>query len=95
MHLFIALPVHGGDGLGIPIVVVETRPGGYYMHVYPERFHVGEALLRCPDRTGSNAYTARPDAVPVFPGLPGLDETLRCQMSVNVDAAHVCLPTYL
>jgi hypothetical protein len=29
--------------------------------------------------------------VPRFPSLHGADETLRSQMSVNIDAAHVSL----
>ena len=89
MHFVVALPVHGGDSLGIPVVVVKSCPGGDDVDIHPERVHVGEALLWGPDRPGSNAHAARCDAVPRLPGLHGMDEALGGQMSMNIDTAHV------
>ena len=92
MHFVIALPVHGGNGLGISIVVIEACPGGDDLDIDPERVHVGEALGWGPDSSGSNAHTTRLDAVPGLSSLDSTDEALRGQMSVNIDTAHIYLP---
>ena len=63
------------------------------MNVDPEGFHVGKALLRRPDRPRRNADAARFDVAPFLPSLRSMDETLGCQVSVNVNAAHVYLHT--
>ena len=61
------------------------------MHIHTERVHVGQALFRGPDGPRRNPHRPGLNAVPRLPSLHGADKTLRRQMSVNINAAHVYL----
>src|SRR5437764_2384003 len=91
MHFVVALAMHGRDRRGLTIVVIKCRSRRDHVHIHTERVHVRKALFGGPDRPGRNTHRPRLNTVPRFPGLHGADETLRSQMSVNVNTAHVYL----
>jgi hypothetical protein len=91
MYFVVAVAVHGRDRRGILIVVIKCRSRRDHMHIHTERVHVRKALFRSPDRPRRNTHRPWLNAVPCFPVLHGADETLRRQMSVNINAAHVYL----
>ena len=49
-HVVVAFPVHGDGLLGVQVVKVHIRVGGQHVKVHPQRVHVGNALLRRPER---------------------------------------------
>ena len=86
IDLVVALPVHGGDDLGVPLVVVIEAEGGDDVDVDAQGVHIVDALLRRPGVAGADPHFAGFDAVPFPAGGHGPDETLGRQVGVNIDA---------
>ena len=103
--LVVALPGRRNGHVSIHVVVVEAAEGRDHVHVHAQGVHVGQALLRRPAGLGrklpprasrhqdgaSVGVLFPPQGVPVAAALGGAPETLRRQVGVNVDAAHVRL----
>ena len=91
IHFVVALPVHGGNDLGVPVVVVVKAKGGDHVNIHAQGVHIVDTLLRRPGVAGADAHFPGLDTVPL-PAFPhGPDETLGRQMSVYVYAAHLYL----
>jgi hypothetical protein len=52
MYSVVAVTGNGDGGSQIPVILVETHVGGYYLHIHTQGVHVGNTLLWRPGVSG-------------------------------------------
>ena len=86
IDLVVALPVHGGDDLGVPLVVVVKAESGDDVDIHAQGVHIVDALFRRPGVAGADPHFPRLDPVPLPARPHSANETLGGQVRVNIDA---------
>ena len=90
-HIIVALPVHRRHRGRVLLVKVKDRIGREDMQIHPDGIHIGQPLLRRPQRPGHRPVKLirlRGNPIPIPPRFQGANIRLRANVRVNVNGTH-------